>query len=95
MTLVGKGDAKSRHSEILIVAAVTGPELNSRVGDRGSVGNHGAEGNERIVALLGNEVKSIRMVFLTKDEVPGEVRHQADVAGDPELQARTDLTQRP
>ena len=93
LTLVGESDAKSRHSEILMVAAVTGLELDrlvdNRLGeDRNSIGF------EDILALQRDEVKLVRVVFLTENEVPREVSHQTDVAGNTKFQAGTDLAKR-
>src|SRR5205807_5815643 len=93
LTLVGKGDAKSRHSKILVITAVTGSKLHRMIDDRGAKNRNSVKG-KRILALLSDEVKPICMVLLAEDEVPGEVRHQTDVAGDAKFQARADLTER-
>src|SRR6266567_1426869 len=93
LTLVGKGDAKSRHSEILIVAAVTGFEFERLIEDYGA-GNRFSVKRKSFVALFGDDVEFICMVFLAEDEVPGEVRHQTDMAGDAKLQSRAQLTKR-
>ena len=74
LTLVGKGDAKSRHSKILVIAAVTGFKLHRMIDDRGGKTRISVK-DDRILALLSDEVEPIRMVFLAEDEVPGEVRH--------------------
>src|SRR5207253_8472988 len=41
-----------------------------------------------------DDVELICMVFLAEDEVPGEVSHQADMAGYAKFQSRADLTER-
>ncbi len=93
LTLVGKGDAKSRHSEILIVAAVTGFEIQRRIDDYTAGNRFSVKGSsDRTLFPDGGEF--ICMVFLAEDEVPGEVRHQTDVAGHPKFQSRADLTER-
>src|SRR5438270_5094421 len=74
LTLVGKGDAKSRHSEILMVAAVTRSQLKRPV-DYDLLGNQRSEDRKGIIALLSNQVNSILMIFLSKNKVPGEVGH--------------------
>jgi hypothetical protein len=93
LTLVGESNAKSRHPEILMVAAVTGLELDRLVDS-----NLGEDWNsidfEDIPALLREEVKLVRVVFLTENEVPREVSHQTDVAGNTKFQAGTDLAER-
>src|SRR5258708_28168577 len=67
LTLIGESDAKSRHSEILMVAAVTGPELHCRVDNRLGEDRKSVD-FEDIIALLGDEVKLVRVVFLTENE---------------------------
>jgi len=95
LTLVGKSDAKSRHSKILVITAVTGFKLRRLIDDDlGKIRKRNSEIGKRIFALRTLDEELIRMVFLAEDEVPGEVRHQADVAGDAKLQARADLTER-
>ena len=93
LTLVGESNAKSRHPEILMVAAVTGLELDRLVDS-----NLGKDWNsidfEDIPALLRKEVKLVRVVFLTENEVPREVSHQPDVASDTKFQAGADLAER-
>ena len=93
LTLVGESDTKSRHPEILMVAAVTGLELDRLVDNRLGE-NRNSVGFEDIIALLRDEVKLVLMVFLTENEVPGEVSHQTDVAGNTKFQAGTDLAER-
>src|SRR6266853_2301746 len=93
LTLVGKSDAKSRHSKILVITAVTGFKLHRLIDD--DLGTHQlSEIEKSVLTLRSLDEELIRMVFLAEDEVPGEVRHQADVAGDAKLQARADLTER-
>src|SRR6266853_1238354 len=93
LTLVGKSYAKSRHSKILVITAVTGFKLHRLIDD--DLGTHQLSEIEKSVLTLNSlDEELIRMVFLAEDEVPGEVRHQADVAGDAKLQARADLTER-
>ena|SRR5579864_6640305 len=73
-TLVRESDAEARHSEILMIAAVTRHEILSRIND--GLGEHrNSVELEDVVTRLGNEVESIRMIFLAKDKVPGEVSH--------------------
>jgi hypothetical protein len=86
LTLVGKGDAKSRHSEILIIAVVTRFQIYSSINDR-SYGSRLPLELSNSVASFNDRTKSIRMVRLTEDKVPREVSHQANVAGDTKFQA--------
>src|SRR6266480_7992688 len=74
LILVRKGDAKSRHSEILMVAAVTRSQLQ-RLVDDGGLGNLSSEDRNGTIALLCNQVNLILMIFLSKNKVPGEVGH--------------------
>src|SRR5258708_1886925 len=63
LTLVGKGDAKSRHPEILVVAAVPRSNLHGLVESRkAAVGK--SKKSKRVPTLLSNEVELIRMVPL-------------------------------
>src|SRR5207244_9005136 len=93
LTLVGESDAKARHSEILMVAAMTRPELQCRV-DNGLGESRKSSGEEGVLTCLGDEMKLVRMIFLTEDEVPGEVSHQTDMAGNTKFKAGTDLAER-
>src|SRR5205085_7933272 len=88
-----KGDAKSRHSEILIIAAVAGLELKGLVDDRLSE-NWKSSDFKNILTLLGDEVKLVRVVFLAENEVPCEVSHQTNVAGNAKFQAGAELAER-
>src|SRR5712691_10279105 len=72
---------------------MTRSELRGLVEDDAAANGKSKIG-KRILTLLSDDVKSIRMVFLPEDEVPGEVGHQADVAGRAKFQTRADLTQR-
>src|SRR5260370_22203672 len=92
LTLVGKGDAKSRHPEILIIAPVTRYDLVRRVNNRNTGRN--SEDSNGTYSLFGNQANFIRMIFLAEHEVPGEVGHQTDVASDTEFQAGANLTKR-
>src|SRR5260370_18716341 len=76
-----------------MVATMPRPELRSRVGDGESFDRNSVR-RDRTGALLSDDVKPICMVFLAEDEVPGEVRHQADMAGDAKLPSRAHLTER-
>src|SRR5438270_5807444 len=94
LTLVGKGDTKSRHPEILIVAAVPGFELNRGV-HNGGAGKGNPKPRGHALTVLGEKVQFVGVIPLAEDEVPGEVGHQPDVAGHAEFQSRADLAQRP
>ena len=80
LTLVGKGDAKPRHPEILIVAAMARSQFKRLVDDGGA--DNGGRKNAKVVygchrarTLLGDKVNFVPVVFLTEDKVPGEVGH--------------------
>src|SRR5260370_40907262 len=94
LTLVGKSDAKSRHSKILVITAVTGFKHHRLIDDDlGQLRKRNSEIGKRILALRCRDEELIRMVFLAEDEVPGEVSHQADMARDSKLPPSAALTE--
>src|SRR5207245_6375395 len=67
LTLVGKGDAKSRHSKILLITAVTGFKLRRLIDDDlGKIRKRNSEIGKRIFALRTLDEELIRMVFLAE-----------------------------
>src|SRR5207302_3388833 len=80
-------------SEILIIAAVAGLELQCLV-DNHLGENRKSSDFEDVRALVGDEVKLVRVVFLAENEVPCEVSHQTNVAGNAKFQAGAELAER-
>src|SRR5260370_29099601 len=78
LTLVGKSDAKSRHSKILVITAVTGFKLHRLIDD--DLGKKRlSEIGKRILPLRSLQEELILIVFLPEDEVPSKVSHQSDM----------------
>src|SRR5204863_4206274 len=90
LTLVRKGDAEAGHPEVLIVAAITGPQFKGLI-DGGGRGKGKSVEEKGVRALVCNEMKLV-VAILTEDKVPGEVSHQTDMACDTEFQTRANLT---
>ena len=77
-----------------MVAAMTRFK-HDRLVENGLGENRKSSGLEDILACLSEKMELVRVIFLTEDEVPSEVSHQADVAGNTKFQAGADLAERP
>lgn len=91
LTLVRKGDAEAGHSEILIITALAGFQFKSLIDDR-YLGKRSSEEVRVVGPLLGDQ-RDLVWIIMAEDEVPGEVRHQTDVAGHTEFHSDAQLTE--
>src|SRR5215471_15418926 len=74
LTLVGKGDAESRHSEILMVTSVTRLYDQPGVYHRGDCERNSIEVCN-VLSRLSNQLHLVWMILLTKNKVPRKISH--------------------
>src|SRR5205807_10385430 len=87
-TLVGEGDAKPGHAEVLIIAARARSEICGRIGDRNRDKNSWRNSRSSYDKSPGfaHSEKTVLGIVYSANKVPGEIGHQTDVTGNAELQ---------
>ena len=68
LTLVRKGDAKSHHSEILVIASFSRVQSDSRIDNRR--GSKGSSEEIRAVGALFGDLEELIVIIVSEDKVP-------------------------